>query len=734
MDSQLPKIKNGVARILKKQGLSFLVKGGPSFYWINFREEIKMKRYHWDQIKVSKIGLLIILLVSFVLVSSNGSCEEKVKFIRELKAGIEKPVDVAVSPSGDVYILDESSSEISVFSKEGKLKITFGEKGSQLGQMYKPKTIALTREGDVVVADTGNSRVQVFRPSGEFSYELGNEGSVEGQFKSPSDVVVDMLGYIYVVDDRTNKLLRFSPHGAFLSERQIEEKPRDIVFDVEQYMYLLFNESGRIVKYPDGSDIAADITVRDADGYNPLYYAVALSVDERGDIYIIENNRNKIVKIDQEGKTLFSFGSRGVGRGQFDMPQNITSASMDQILIADAKNKRVQMMQVSGSSKGYLESVKYISPILDYESSIYTGENIVDIRFVKKKGLYSLSDGSGRILLKGDDEALIAKSDENSLGMNGPKTIYVYDDGKMIVADTGNHRIQFLNEDGTSQYCFGKRGKNASEFNSPQGVAVSKDGYIYVSDTKNHRIQVFSEEGIYLNSFGKLTEVVGELGPEPGTFFMPKDIEFDDKDQLYVLDYRNRRIQVFDKEGNVIRIIGSTLNELEFKEPVDFTLDENGYLYVADKGASKVYILDDKWNYVMEFGSAGKGPSYFPNLTSIESYNGKIYVSDYMADSIKVFSFDPFIEEQEERVFITRVFPMLNLKSSTPEIKQKMTQNMALKRIQQEVSESFNLDIDGVENIIKVEAEEVLSDGNVSITISVPKIIADRNIDQLSKK
>ncbi|OGX56691.1 MAG: hypothetical protein A2306_08560, partial [Omnitrophica WOR_2 bacterium RIFOXYB2_FULL_38_16] len=485
--------------------------------------------------------------------------------------------------------------------------------------------------------------------------------------------------------------------------------------------------------YPQGSDDAIDITNVE-NGYNPLYYAVALDVDERGDIYIIESNKNKIVKLDQDGKALFSFGSRGEGRGQFDLPENITAASKDKILIADARNKRVQMMQVSGSNKTSLHPVQYITPVLDYDSSIYAGENIVDIRFVKKKGLYSLSDTNGKILLKGENKSLIAKADENVLGMNGPKTIYVYNDGKMIIADTGNNRIQFLNEDGTSQYSFGKKGNNTSEFNSPQGVAVSKDGYIYVSDTKNHRIQVFSEEGIYLNSFGRLTETIGESGAEPGTFFLPKDIEFDDKDQLYVLDYKNRRIQVFDKDGKVLRVIGSVLDEVEFKEPVDFTLDENGYLYIADKGTNKIYILDDKGKYVMEFGSAGKGPSYFPNLTSIESNDGKIYVSDYMADSIKVFSFDPNVKEKEERVFMTRVFPVVNLKSSTEEIKRKMTQNMALKRIQQEVSELYNVDIDGVESIIKVESEEVLSDGNISITISVPKMIADKNIDQLSKK
>ena len=76
----------------------------------------------------------------------------------------------------------------------------------------------------------------------------------------------------------------------------------------------------------------------------------------------------------------------------------------DHVFIADAKNKRVQVLKVNGSAKEQLAMIEAELPVLDYESSIYTGEKIVDVDFVESKGLYSLSDNNGKILLKRKNE------------------------------------------------------------------------------------------------------------------------------------------------------------------------------------------------------------------------------------------------------------------------------------------------------------------------------------------
>ena len=59
----------------------------------------------------------------------------------------------------------------------------------------------------------------------------------------------------------------------------------------------------------------------------------------------------------------------------------------------------------------------------------------------------------------------------------------------------------------------------------------SKDN-LYVVDTQNHRIQVFNPEGKYIQSIGK-------KGTGPGEFLLVHDVAIDDKDNIYVADSRD---------------------------------------------------------------------------------------------------------------------------------------------------------------------------------------------------
>lgn len=63
-------------------------------------------------------------------------------------------------------------------------------------------------------------------------------------------------------------------------------------------------------------------------------------------------------------------------------------------------------------------------------------------------------------------------------------------EGRIIIADRSNNRIQIFNPDGTCARKFGSHGTQPGQFDRPAGVAVDCKKRIIVADKDNHRIQV----------------------------------------------------------------------------------------------------------------------------------------------------------------------------------------------------------------------------------------------------
>ena len=76
----------------------------------------------------------------------------------------------------------------------------------------------------------------------------------------------------------------------------------------------------------------------------------------------------------------------------------------------------------------------------------------------------------------------------------------------------------------------------------PEGNIFISDGYI------NSRVAKIDRDGKWIKSWG-------DRGEKPGEFNTPHSIAADAKGNIYVADRFNRRIQVFDSDGNFLRAI-----------------------------------------------------------------------------------------------------------------------------------------------------------------------------------
>ena len=175
-------------------------------------------------------------------------------------------------------------------------------------------------------------------------------------------------------------------------------------------------------------------------------------------------------------------------------------------------------------------------------------------------------------------------------------------DGSRFVIDHRGNRVFALDASNTVLRSFGGFGGATGKFNDPWGIAVDNLGNILVADTFNHRVQKFDRDGAFISQWGK-----PGVSDQPGVgqdtvFFGPRDIKLDKNGNLLVTDTGNKRVQVFDSEGNYITQFGkSGAGDGEFNEPVGLALDEAGNIYVADTWNRRVQVFGPDYKFLRKF-------------------------------------------------------------------------------------------------------------------------------------
>lgn len=160
-------------------------------------------------------------------------------------------------------------------------------------------------------------------------------------------------------------------------------------------------------------------------------------------------------------------------------------------------------------------------------------------------------------------------------------------------------------------------------FRQVTDMAWDSRGNTYISDGYiNSRVAKIAPDGRWLKSWGS-------YGSQPGQFNQLHSIAVDAKDRVFVADRANRRIQVFDTEGNLLKIITIRI-AFPADAPVAIgnrpTPSSPGYLlpgapwaicitppsagrqvmFVADIWPGRIYKLDMDGNVLGWLGGAGK--------------------------------------------------------------------------------------------------------------------------------
>jgi sugar lactone lactonase YvrE len=200
--------------------------------------------------------------------------------------------------------------------------------------------------------------------------------------------------------------------------------------------------------------------------------------------------------------------------------------------------------------------------------------------------------------------------DTDTHPMLRPLGLSIGPDDRVYVAEEGTHRVSVFDRDGGFITAFGQQGPAADAgafFERPHSVAVADDGTIYVVDTWNYQIRAFTPEFDFISRWGQPVTGGFDAQPDPTDgFWGPRDAVVDEDGNVYVADTGNKRIRVYDADGNHIRDIGSGgTGTGQLNEPAGLAIHPDGRLYIADTWNRRVSVFMLNGTHLFSFTIRG---------------------------------------------------------------------------------------------------------------------------------
>ena len=195
-----------------------------------------------------------------------------------------------------------------------------------------------------------------------------------------------------------------------------------------------------------------------------------VAVDEGGLVYVVDSANHVVLRIEHDGgmTRIAGTGERGFGGdggpatdASLAMPYDLRFDSRGNLYIADFGNHR--------------------------------------IRRVTPDGMIETAAGTGEAGYSGDGAPATAAR------LNGPYGAFVDAADRLLIADSFNHVIRRVDEDGVITTIAGAGAAGYAGdggpalqalFDTPQSLAVDGDGRIYVGDEHNHAIRVVGTDGV----------------------------------------------------------------------------------------------------------------------------------------------------------------------------------------------------------------------------------------------
>ncbi len=302
--------------------------------------------------------------------------------------------------------------------------------------------VAVNSQGHIFVFTRSNSangpayaptaaQLLEFGPNGDFIGEIG-KGLYGWAFAH--SVRIDRDGNIWAIDKGSDMIIKFNPQGRVqwvFGRRQesaeAETGPHEHANPPEPHVDGLFRQP---------TDVAWD---------------------SQGNTYITDGYINsRVAKYDKNGDWVKSWGEKGTGPGQFNLPHAIAIDRNDNIYVGDRSNRRVQVFDTEG---------KFLR--------MFT----IDIPPVAGTKAVNGNTPTGAALSR-----VIGAPNSLCINPTGNQVLFVGE-------STFPGRIFKLSLDGKVLGVIGRSGRNLKQFSGAHALACPTENEIYAAETSNWRVQ-----------------------------------------------------------------------------------------------------------------------------------------------------------------------------------------------------------------------------------------------------
>jgi DNA-binding beta-propeller fold protein YncE len=164
---------------------------------------------------------------------------------------------------------------------------------------------------------------------------------------------------------------------------------------------------------------------------------------------------------------------------------------------------------------------------------------------------------------------------------------------------------------------WGKLGEEPGEFHFPIGIAINARDEIYITDFYNGRVQKFTTEGKLLSVIPVLSNPGGIALSRSGEIYLSHFAEMKREQR------KEDQISVYDPAGKLLRHWGRTgAGDGEFDCPGGLAVSRDGRVYVADQTNRRVQVFDAGGKFLSKWGEFGTKPGQFGGNVSIRSRVG----------------------------------------------------------------------------------------------------------------